>query len=38
MTKCSNCGEEIDGPAYGLDSDPDIPLCGYCHRVMKHGE
>lgn len=38
MVKCGNCGEEIDGSAYSLDSDPDVHLCSHCHRVMKNGE
>lgn len=37
MRKCSNCGEEIDGPAYSIDCDPDMDLCEHCYKVMKNG-
>ncbi len=35
MTKCDNCGEEIDGPAYSNDSEPSENLCVHCHKSFK---
>ncbi len=35
MTKCDNCGEEIDGSAYANPSEPSENLCVYCYRKVK---
>ncbi len=38
VTKCDNCGEEIDGPAYANPHEPSENLCGHCYGVIKNGE
>lgn len=35
MTKCDDCGEEIDGSAYANPSEPSENLCGCCYRQTK---
>jgi len=35
MTKCDNCGEEIDGPAYANPNDSSENLCRPCYVQAK---
>jgi len=35
MTKCDDCGEEIDGPAYVNPREPSENLCRSCYRQAK---